>query len=348
MSNALAVVHDDARALDTPRPSLGLLRPIAPAADVLVAQEATRALVKDALKEGRDYGMIPGIDKPSLLKPGAERVSLAFGCSTRFRIVEREVDHDRVVQWVKRKKIFEGPKEARRFVRDEETNGTSLGLYRYVVECEIVHRESGQVVGACLGTCSSMESKYIDRPRDTENTILKMAEKRAMVGATLTTFGLSEQFTQDVEDLPRQSSDGDDEPAPGSNAADPEGVCPKCGGRMWDNRLNKTNPKAPDYKCRDKACDGVFWPGQWPPKPDATPEQRTCIAELMGRVKLSPKKREKLQAELDNTETPMPAHHAAGYIDKLTELLKKEETATAPAAPAVPMESQSTKDELPF
>ena len=36
--------------------------------------------------------------------------------------------------------------------------------------------------------------------------------------------------------------------------------CPKCGGRMWDNRLTKRNPKAPDYKCRDRGCDGVVWP----------------------------------------------------------------------------------------
>ena len=36
--------------------------------------------------------------------------------------------------------------------------------------------------------------------------------------------------------------------------------CPKCAGRMWDNRLTKRNPKAPDYKCRDRGCDGVVWP----------------------------------------------------------------------------------------
>jgi hypothetical protein len=36
--------------------------------------------------------------------------------------------------------------------------------------------------------------------------------------------------------------------------------CPKCGGRMWDNRATKRNPKAPDFKCRDRSCDGVIWP----------------------------------------------------------------------------------------
>jgi hypothetical protein len=37
-------------------------------------------------------------------------------------------------------------------------------------------------------------------------------------------------------------------------------TCPKCGGRMWDNRLTKRNPRAPDFRCRDRSCDGVVWP----------------------------------------------------------------------------------------
>jgi hypothetical protein len=41
--------------------------------------------------------------------------------------------------------------------------------------------------------------------------------------------------------------------------------CPKCGGKVWDNRATKRNPKAPDFKCRDRTCDGVIWP----PKPVA-------------------------------------------------------------------------------
>jgi hypothetical protein len=49
------------------------------------------------------------------------------------------------------------------------------------------------------------------------------------------------------------------EPETGPLASD-EQSCPKCGGRMWDNRLTKRNPKAPDYKCRDRSCDGVIWP----------------------------------------------------------------------------------------
>lgn len=36
--------------------------------------------------------------------------------------------------------------------------------------------------------------------------------------------------------------------------------CRDCGGEMWDNRNNKRNPKAPDFKCKDKVnCDGAAW-----------------------------------------------------------------------------------------
>ena len=48
-------------------------------------------------------------------------------------------------------------------------------------------------------------------------------------------------------------------PAPATRQLDEES-CPKCGGRTWDNRLTKKNPRAPDFKCRDRTCDGVIWP----------------------------------------------------------------------------------------
>jgi hypothetical protein len=41
--------------------------------------------------------------------------------------------------------------------------------------------------------------------------------------------------------------------------------CPECGGQMWDNRERKTNPKAPDFKCKDKNCSGVIWKFKAPP-----------------------------------------------------------------------------------
>lgn len=202
MSTALQVHTGEPTAVAQvePQRAMRLLRPVAEPAAIIAAQEATRELVTKALKSGRDYGKVPGVDKPSLLKPGAERVTLAFGCYARFSIVEQEIDHDREVKWIKRKKVWNNKHRGDRTFTMAEESGVSLGLYRYVVRCDIVSRETETVVGGCLGSCSTLESKYIDRPRDCENTALKMAEKRALVGATLVTFGLSEQFTQDVED----------------------------------------------------------------------------------------------------------------------------------------------------
>lgn len=40
--------------------------------------------------------------------------------------------------------------------------------------------------------------------------------------------------------------------------------CPICKGPVWDNRAKKASgafkPEAPDYACKDKACEGRIWP----------------------------------------------------------------------------------------
>lgn len=55
--------------------------------------------------------------------------------------------------------------------------------------------------------------------------------------------------------------------------------CPRCGGRMWDNRLTKRNPRAPDYKCRDRSCDGVIWPARPTVRAQATPDAEPLVSE---------------------------------------------------------------------
>ena len=54
--------------------------------------------------------------------------------------------------------------------------------------------------------------------------------------------------------------------------------CPKCGGPMWDNREGKTNPKAPDFKCKNRACGFGVWVDSLPaaamqPEPAIAPAQ---------------------------------------------------------------------------
>jgi hypothetical protein len=66
--------------------------------------------------------------------------------------------------------------------------------------------------------------------------------------------------------------------ATGPLASD-EPSCPKCGGRMWDNRLSKRNPKAPDYKCRSRSCDGVIWPTRSSGKTEQTEPAEVSVAQ---------------------------------------------------------------------
>jgi hypothetical protein len=116
------------------------------------------------LKEGidRDYSIIPGTSKPSLLKPGAEKLCQLFG----YRI--RSMD-----------KIDE--------------NETPYGVgYKCVL-----HDSQGRVVGVCDGWADKSESKARTWNK---NTVMKMAQKRAFVGATLWACNASGIFTQDVED----------------------------------------------------------------------------------------------------------------------------------------------------
>lgn len=75
-------------------------------------------------------------------------------------------------------------------------------------------------------------------------------------------------------------------------------TCPKCGGPMWDNREGKKNPKAPDFKCKDKACDGAIWPPK-DTQPPAQPEPHNEDAPRLAVIR-----------------TPKFANYATGLADK--------------------------------
>ena len=53
-----------------------------------------------------------------------------------------------------------------------------------------------------LGSCNTRERKYLKMdPYTMDNTVLKMAKKRALVDAALLVASLSDVFTQDLEDM---------------------------------------------------------------------------------------------------------------------------------------------------
>lgn len=176
-------------------------------ADLVAITKFQQACQKLMLK-GHDYGVIPGTQKPTLLKPGAEKITKILGLSDTYEVTQRTEDWDR-------------------------------GFFHYEVKCTLTHLGSGIVISEGLGSCNSMESKYRYRwlwnselPPDFDkekavkrwvtlksgskspqfridnedihsqvNTLLKMAEKRSLVDAALHAGRLSDLFTQDIEDI---------------------------------------------------------------------------------------------------------------------------------------------------
>lgn len=129
-----------------------------------------QAVIKAAVVEGHDIGVIPGTRKPTLLKPGAEKIVMMMGLSSRFEIMDRVEDYDK-------------------------------GFFAYNLRC-VLSRDGYDIVQG-VGHCNSREKKYVDQdPYSITNTILKMAKKRAYVDAALSVASLSDVFTQDLEDLP--------------------------------------------------------------------------------------------------------------------------------------------------
>ena len=110
--------------------------------------------------------------------------------------------------------------------------------------------------------------------------IARLAERQAQNARDLPVAQSTQRVAQEqrvAESMGRQQPGGN----PGRPPLLPDiPACPKCGDRMWDNRLSKRNPKAPDYKCRDRTCDGVIWPGTSPARAEDTPATAAARREL--------------------------------------------------------------------
>lgn len=188
------------------------LRETAPELSVqdVVAQVRKIQEVMDAvMKSGEHYGKIPGTQKPTLLKPGAEKLALTFRLDPQYELLPESV------------------------LREEHIN--------YRVRCQLYHILSGQRVASGMGSCNSKERKYQRQIEkgvtlgDLDNTLFKMACKRALVAAVLNATAASDIFSQDVEDLPQGHEQ--EQPAP--------------------KPVPKTEPPA-DWKAKAKiAFDGI-------------------------------------------------------------------------------------------
>lgn len=188
------------------------------------AQEQLRLLqqfVQSQMVPGEDYGKIPGVDKPSLFKAGAEKLLNIYGFAVQFSLV------DKIEDW-------------------------EHGRFSYTYKATIVNKRTGLVEAETVGNANSMEARYrynwvpafkvpknVDKStlatRETKNgktlyrlenedpytlvnTLMKMSQKRALVGATLAATRSSGIFTQDVEDMPQFAND-DGQDSSGASAA---------------------------------------------------------------------------------------------------------------------------------
>lgn len=125
-------------------------------------------LVRQNLQDGKDYGTIPGTSKPTLYKPGAEKILMLMGLQSTYEILD-------------------------------STRDWKEGFFQYQVRCTL--KKADMVITQGLGACNSKENKYQRQNAfNIDNTILKMAKKRSQVDASLTVASLSEIFTQDLED----------------------------------------------------------------------------------------------------------------------------------------------------
>jgi len=165
-----------------------------------------KKVIKSVMIEGVHYGKIPGCgDKPALFKPGAEMLMATFRLAAEYQTEDM----------------------------------SNLDEMRYRITTRITYAPTGSFLGSGVGEASTNEKKYKWRkavceeefdntpenmrqihysnwngkvtktqqvkanPADIANTVLKMAKKRSLVDAVLTVTGggISDMFTQDIEDM---------------------------------------------------------------------------------------------------------------------------------------------------
>jgi hypothetical protein len=170
------------------------------------AMEENLAIIREffskVMIKGQDYGIIPGTDKPVLLKSGAEKLCELYGFAPSIKEILEEKDRDSGYYRV-RIIISLTKKSTGEFVTDgvgEASTWESKYRYRWIPEDELTEEER-----------TGKKSKLIkgrryyrlenDNLHDLWNTVLKMAKKRALVDAVLTATRSSGLFTQDIEDL---------------------------------------------------------------------------------------------------------------------------------------------------
>lgn len=218
------------------------------AAELVKRLDVIEAAMRTAMKEGVDYGQVPGTSgKPSLLKPGAEKLGALFQLDVQLDN-EKIWHEDGHLTVICRATVFHQPTSIRL--------GSGEGICT-TREAKYAFRQGVRVCPACgqgtvfkskqgrdeffcwqkKGGCGEAfpagTSEYetlatadvgqSPNPNiaDTYNTVDKMASKRARIDAVLAVTGASALFTQDVEDS-ESSNIADEHGAASTSTAKPK------------------------------------------------------------------------------------------------------------------------------
>lgn len=184
-------------------------------------------IMKEVMRDGEHFGVIPGCgDKPALLKPGAEKLMLTFRLAND---VETEVIDMGNGHREYRIKVTLYSPTGQRLGTGVGSCSTMEGKYRFRTgPVEITAKEVPKgywdirkenptkaqelIGGRGFSAKKGPDGRWMiavqgekvehDNPADYYNTVLKMAKKRALVDAVLTSTAASDIFTQDIEEDP--------------------------------------------------------------------------------------------------------------------------------------------------
>ena len=153
-----------------------------------------KEFIKNDLKDGVDFGKIPSVEKPCLFKAGGEKIQLYLGLTPQYKLLHREF----VPNQVRKDKVWNDV--TKKYQEVESVRN----YYCWEWSCELWHGSVKVAEGVGMG--NTEEDKYVSQykgaktPDSLANTVMKISKKRAFMDAIIGVSGVSDIFTQDLED----------------------------------------------------------------------------------------------------------------------------------------------------
>lgn len=161
-------------------------------------------IYKAVLQKDTDYGIIPGTPKPSLWKPGAELLAKYFELVSGDPIVEsvEQLDKPYFAYVVKQRFFDREGKLLGTGVGSANTGETRYALIKvYKNDYDAMTDEEKEKILVRKGKeVVYYRHRDADEVCTLQNTVLKMASKRAFVDGVLKITGADRIFTQDVDE----------------------------------------------------------------------------------------------------------------------------------------------------